>query len=262
MAAVRARTVQDTGPMLVRLVAVHAVVLFVGLAVVGVALGALIGVPILGLAVAIVGSVAGTYWRIRDVDGWVAAATRARALAPGEEPRLDNLVESAAMAAGVARPTLHLIDSTARNAIAWGIGNGAAHLAITRGMLDTSDRIALEATLGRQCALVADRAVDVTTLAARLFGAWARGPLEAPIARIVNGALDARVVARVDIDGAGVTRYPPGLVRALEATRGQDTVIAHAPRSLAALWFVDPGHAGAFDVHPPVEDRIDLVREL
>ncbi len=66
-----------------------------------------------------------------------------------------------------------------------------------------------------------------------------------------------------DLDGVRATRYPPGLVAALEKIRGTSTAMPTVPPTLSVLCFAAPTDGdGGFAVHPPVEDRIDLLREI
>jgi heat shock protein HtpX len=62
--------------------------------------------------------------------------------------------------------------------------------------------------------------------------------------------------ARADLAGVEMTRYPPGLISALGKLHGAATV-APATRH---LWIVEPD--GSPGHHPPVEDRVALLREV
>ena len=167
------------------------------------------------------------------------------------------------MAVGVAVPSLHVIDSPSRNAITWGDGSGPMSTALTTGLLDAVDRVELEAVVGRQLTAARDSSVEVVTVASALFGPLARGPLEELVASIVHRTVDDRGVVLADIEGARATGYPPGLVAALERVRAGSSVIDGLPPPLSALCFAAPGERGGrFDVHPPIEDRIDLLREI
>jgi heat shock protein HtpX len=79
----------------------------------------------------------------------------------------------------------------------------------------------------------------------------------------------------MDADGAGVslTRYPPGLVAALEKLTGDAAAVTSASRATAHLWIASPlartpsGGLEAwldrrFDTHLPLEERIAALREL
>jgi heat shock protein HtpX len=70
-----------------------------------------------------------------------------------------------------------------------------------------------------------------------------------------------------------MTRYPPGLISALEKLK-QDTTVTHsASTATAHMWIEQPLSGvrdrgklskvhGMFDTHPPLDERIALLREL
>ena len=70
-----------------------------------------------------------------------------------------------------------------------------------------------------------------------------------------------------------LTRYPPGLISALEKLQADTTVTHSASTATAHLWIEQPmagvgdaGHLRAphklFNTHPPLDERIALLREL
>jgi heat shock protein HtpX len=70
-----------------------------------------------------------------------------------------------------------------------------------------------------------------------------------------------------------MTRYPPGLVSALEKLLADTTVTHSASKATAHLWIEQPmsgvgdrgrfgGFNRLFDTHPPLEERIAALREL
>src|SRR3546814_15548899 len=75
------------------------------------------------------------------------------------------------------------------------------------------------------------------------------------------------------VSGVELTRYPPGLISALEKLRDDYTVVGSTSHATAHLWIeqpqaVDPREGRMaklnrmFDTHPPLEERIALLREL
>ncbi len=236
----------------------------------------LVAVPVLVVAlfvlpvwlaplVAIVVAVAVTALRCRDIDGRVGAALGARAVEAGDVPRLAGVVESASMALGVAAPRLHLIDDPGRNAVTWGSGTGPASIALTSGLLDQVERIELEGVVARLLADVRDRTVEAPTVTTALFGGLAGGPLAGLVATLARAGEDERRIVVADMAAARATQYPPGAVAALERVRQGSTGVARSPRPLQALWYAAPSEpvdGDRFAAHPPLADRIDLLREL
>lgn len=259
-------TRRDSTPLLVRMVAVHvaviATVVAVPLLVVSLVLwGSWLAIPLVVLvAVALAGAV--TVWRMRTVDVRIAERVGARPIRPDEFPRLDTLIDSVAMAAGISPPRMHLIDTATVNAMTWGASDGPASIAVTRGLLDTLDRVELEAVLAHQATTVNDRPIDVITLGAWLFGPLATGGLASAVAGFIHTTTDPRSIVLSDIEGATATRFPPGMVAALEKVASADTTVDSIPAPFAGLCFACPvSDPGPFGLHPPLEDRIDLMRE-
>ena len=76
-----------------------------------------------------------------------------------------------------------------------------------------------------------------------------------------------------DASGVQLTRYPPGLISALEKLQDDQAVVHDATKATAQLWIEQPleprpGQKGArsfnnlFDTHPPLEERIALLQEM
>ena len=98
--------------------------------------------------------------------------------------------------------------------------------------------------------------------------------LVAPLfAKLMQAAVSRRREGLADLTGVSLTRYPPGLIAALEKLRDDQTVVTSGSRATAHLWIEQPlsgvgdnGKFGAFnrmfDTHPPLEERIALLREL
>ena len=60
---------------------------------------------------------------------------RARPLARGDHPRLENLIDGVCTTYGFHEPTVHVVETPAINAASVGLRRPAAHLVVTRGAL-------------------------------------------------------------------------------------------------------------------------------
>ena len=254
-------TAREPTADLARIAAVHAAVVAVPVLILG-----LIVLPLwLAPIVAVVVAVAVTALRCRGMDERIAGSLGARPLAAGEVPRLDGVVESTSMAVGVAVPRVHVIEDPARNAVVWGSGAGPASIAVTTGLLDTAERIELEGVVAHLLADVRDGMVEAPTVTTALFGALATGPVAGFVAWLARaGEVERRVVV-ADMAAARATQYPPGAVAALERVRAGSSGVERSPRPLQSLWFAAPSapaDGDPFAAHPPLADRIDLLREL
>ncbi len=96
----------------------------------------------------------------------------------------------------------------------------------------------------------------------------------APIgATLIQLAISRRREYLADADGALLTRYPEGLARALEKISTDRNVLKHASNATAHLYIENPFKAdskrksnsfltGLFSTHPPIEERVKLLRNM
>jgi heat shock protein HtpX len=278
-------------------------------ALVGAAIGALVGNSIAFTLVALVlsGVVAFTsYWR---ADRIALAVSRARPASPEEYQRLHNLVEGLCIAGGLPKPGVYVIDDPAPNAFATGRNPNHAAIAVTTGLLEKMNRVELEGVVAHELSHIRNYDILVSTLAVVMVGTvaliadmairtmWWNGgrvarrgdqadgnnPLAyvgivllitAPIiAKIMQATISRSRETLADVSACQLTRYPPGLISALEKLKDDTTVTHSASTATAHLWIEQPmsgvgddGKLGGvhrmFDTHPPLDERIALLREL
>ncbi len=279
------------------------------LSAVGAAVGVLLGYGLQGTIVALVISAAmafASYWK---ADVIALAASRAHPADPLQYQRLHNLVEGLCIAGGLPKPRIYIIDDPAPNAFATGRDPKHAAIAVTSGLLEKMNRVELEGVLAHELSHIRNYDILVSTLAVTLVGAvalltqfgvramWWNGgrvprqgdrdgganpiaiiglvflvvsPL---IAKAMQAAVSRGRETLADVSACQMTRYPPGLISALEKLR-DDTTVTHASTTATAhMWIEQPmsgvgdkGKMGSwnrmFDTHPPLEERIALLREL
>ena len=275
---------------------------------VGWAFGLLLGSGPIWAIVALVlsGAMAfASYWK---ADAIALAVSRAKPADPQQYQRLHNLVEGLCIAAGLPKPRVYIVDDPAPNAFATGRNPKHAAIAVTTGLLEKLNRVELEGVIAHELSHVRNYDILVSTLAVTLVGSialltnigmrmmWWNGgrvrrdgdrnggnPLAllglvllifAPIiAKLMQAAVSRRRETLADVSACQMTRYPPGLISALEKLRDDVTVTHSATTATAHLWIEQPlsgvGDAGKFgrlnrmfDTHPPLEERIALLREL
>jgi heat shock protein HtpX len=279
------------------------------IAIVVVAFNFLLGYGVVGFAIAIAVAIAlawGSYWYS---DRIALAATRAKPADGPEYRRYHNLVEGLCIAAGLPKPRLYVVQDAAPNAFATGRNPKHAALAVTTGLLETMNRVELEGVLAHELAHVKNYDILVSTVAVTAVGVvalisdlglrftfWGGGRdrngggggnpvgaiiaiaslallVLAPIAAVLmQFALNRRREFQADASGVQLTRYPPGLISALEKLQANQAVVREATRATAQLWIESPldreeGHRGsrlnrAFDTHPPLEERIRILKEM
>ena len=91
------------------------------------------------------------------------------------------------------------------------------------------------------------------------------------IGTLIQLAISRRREFLADASGALLTRYPEGLARALEKIVNDPFTLRTASNATAHLFIVNPLEkkgkfinwlAGLFSTHPPIEERIRLLREM
>jgi heat shock protein HtpX len=279
------------------------------LAVVGAIVGVLVGYGLVGtlVAVLVAGSMAfASYWK---ADRIALAVSRARPADPQQYQRLHNLVEGLCIASGLPKPGVYIVEDPAPNAFATGRDPKHAAVAVTTGLLEKLDRVELEGVLAHELSHIRNYDILVSTLAVTLVGSialitdtairlmWWNGgrvprdgdrsdsnnPLAlvgfallifSPIlARLMQATISRQRETLADVSACQMTRYPPGLISALEKLRDDVTVTHAASTATAHLWIEQPmsgvGDNGRlrsihrmFDTHPPLDERIALLREL
>jgi heat shock protein HtpX len=279
------------------------------LALVGAAVGVLLGYGPQGTVIAFVIAAAmafGSYWKS---DAIALAVSRAHPADPQQYQRLHNLVEGLCIASGLPKPRVYIVDDPAPNAFATGRDPKHAAIAVTTGLLEKMNRVELEGVVAHELSHIRNYDILVSTLAVTLVGAvalltnfavralWWNGgrvsrsgdregggnPLAlvgfvfillAPlVAKAMQAAVSRKRETLADVSACQMTRYPPGLISALEKLRDDVTVTHSASTATAHMWIEQPmsgvgdtGHMGRwnrmFDTHPPLEERIALLREL
>ena len=92
-------------------------------------------------------------------------------------------------------------------------------------------------------------------------------------ARVLQMSISRRRETLADVSAVEMTRYPPGLISALEKLRDDQAVVRTSSRATAHLWIEEPLEVPKggdrpsrwerlFNTHPPLEERIALLREL
>ncbi len=276
---------------------------------VGAAIGFVVGNGVLFTFIALVfsGAVAfASYWK---ADKIALRMSRARPASAVEYQRLHNLVDGLCIAAGLPKPGVYVIEDPAPNAFATGRNPEHAAIAVTTGLLEKLNRVELEGVVAHELGHIKNYDILVSTLAVTMVGTvalladsairlmWWNGGRVARhgdqnnrnnpiayigfallivsplIAKAMQAAISRRRETLADVTACQLTRYPPGLISALEKLQ-QDTTVTHsASTATAHLWIEQPmsgvGDEGKlraihhlFNTHPPLDERIALLREL
>ena len=102
-----------------------------------------------------------------------------------QETQLVNVVEEMAIAAGVTRPRIWIVDDPDPNAFATGTDPLHSHIAVTRGLLELCSRDELQAVVGHELGHVKNLDVRLMTMLAALVGAVAL--MHDGVSRVLRG---------------------------------------------------------------------------
>ncbi len=202
--------------------------------------------------IAVLAALAGVTIACTRGEAIALARSGARPADPVAHARLHNLVDGLCATSGLPSPRLHVIDDEAPDAFAVGRDPRRAALAVTTGLLERLDRVQLEGVIAHELSHVKSGDTLVATLAVTLVGALRFPSL---VDRAMRVVLPTHREALADVAGVAMTRYPPGLASALVALRDDPAVLRSAPASTAHLWI-------GSSAHPPLDERIDALREL
>ena len=279
------------------------------LGAVGYALGLLTQTGVVGIVIAIGIAIAMSVGSYLYGDRIVLASTRAKEISAGDAPRLHNIVEGLAIAAGVPKPRVWIVPEQAPNAFATGRDPEHSHIAVTQGLLDTMNRVELEGVIGHEMSHVVDRDILLGTVVATLVGSvvliaefsmrmWWWGGFRgrrgndsggggativifaigfvlmilAPLfGQLIRMAVSRNREYLADAQGAMLTRYPPGLISALEKLKAAPTAMHSANNATGHLWLNQPSRIEGestgrmerlFSTHPPLDERIRRLQEM
>ena len=174
--------------------------------------------------------------------------------------RLSNLVEGLCIASGMPAPRLYVIEDDAPNAFSTGRDPKHAAIAVTTGLLEKLNRLELEGVLAHELSHIRNYDIlpmTITVTMARML------IFPSLIASVTKFAVSPSREYEADASGAQLTRYPPGLIAALEKLKGDTTSMHSASAATAHLWIEEPLRPNhPFDTHPPLDDRIRALQAM
>jgi heat shock protein HtpX len=224
------------------------------------------------------------------------ASSGAKPVTREQLPRLYAVMERLAAKANIPVPKLYVIPDAAPNAFATGRNPRHASVAVTQGLLELMNDEELEGVIAHELSHVRNYDILISSIAATLAGAimwiarwgpWLGGGEEderdrsggfvaillmilAPLAAfLLQLALSRQREYAADATGARMVGEPYGLISALQklGTYNQRIPTTAIPPSTAALCIVKPmfgmgGISSLFSTHPPLEKRIEALREM
>ena len=232
--------------------------------------GAIIGVVVAGLVLAVVG----TY-----CDRLALSAMLARPVSEVEHPELYRLVRELSKGGRLPVPRLYLSPAEQPNSFAAGRSPRTAAICCTQGLLASLDETELRGVLGHELAHVSGRDILPATFSAGLaavitfpaglarFLMLVLGPVAALVTRL---SVSRQREYRADAAGALLAGDPVALASALRKIEFGTARLALAPdprlSSVSHLMIASPFHpegfARLFGTHPPAGERIRRLEAL
>lgn len=220
-----------------------------------------------------------------------------------------TVTENLVMSQRMPMPKLYVIEDTAMNAFATGRDPQHAVVCATTGLLSRLNRAEIEGVVAHELSHVQNYDIRLMSIVTILVGLvallsdwilrmsfWGGGKrddrennsgqlgmilfvvglilalLSPLIAQLIQLAISRRREFLADATGAGMTKNPEGLAKALEKISHDREPLEAANKATAHLYFSDPlrnlhgggvgWFAGLFQTHPPVTERIKVLRGL
>lgn len=264
------------------------------------------GLDLVGLALIVSGLMSfASYWWSDKIILTISGAKEAKR---NEYFDFYTVVENLCIGQRLPKPKLFVIEDTAMNAFATGRDPDHAAICCTTGILDRLNRSELEGVLAHELSHVRNYDIRLMSIVTVLVGMialladwflrmtyWGGGRrrrnseeggqlqlilfaigivlalLSPLIANLIKLAISRRREFLADASGAGMTKNPEGLARALEKISQDTEPLEAANKATAHLYISDPLRnlrggvgmfAGLFATHPPIQERIKALRSL
>ena len=236
-------------------------------------------------------------------DKIVLGVSGAKPIQKSDNPQLYRIVENLGIAGGLPTPKIYIIDDSAPNAFATGRDPKHSSIAFTSGILEKLNKQELEGVAAHELSHVGNRDTLLMAVVSVLVGTialladfymrsmWFGGrgrddegrgnqifmilaivaAILAPIvATLIQLAVSRRRELLADASGVLLTRYPEGLINALQKISKDTEPLEVANRGTAHLYIANPFKgqnaanfmANLFNTHPPIEVRIKALQEM
>jgi len=215
-----------------------------------------------------------------------------------DNPYIVNMIDNLAITSGLPVPKVYIIPDRAINAFATGRDPQHASIAVTQGAIEKLENEELEGVIAHEMSHVGNYDIRLMTIVIIMVGIISiladmlvrgsffggRGSdreggnnllavagfvlilLSPVIAEVIKLAVSRKREYLADASAVLLTRYPEGLARALEKIRDENKPMAGASKATAHLYISNPfaknKMSSLFSTHPPIEDRIKLLRGM
>lgn len=217
----------------------------------------------------------------------------ARSISKKDAPVFYSAVESISITAGIPMPKLYIINDHSMNAFAAGTSPEDSIICATTGLLENMDKVEIEGVVAHEISHIKNYDIRVSMAAVALTASigfladvimrvifWSddddnQNPILmilgllfvmiSPIlAMIVRLSISREREFLADATAVSLTRYPDGLIRALEKLKNNQP-LKKQNSTTASLFISNPMKVGffqrIFSTHPPLEERIKRLKE-
>ena len=242
------------------------------------------------MIIAIVFSLSYILFSYYNSDKIAIASIRAKRASKEKYKQFYDLVEGLTIASGMPMPKLYVMDSPQINAFASGRNPEHAVICVTTGMLEKLDKKEIEGVLAHELGHVANFDIRYMTIATVMVGLiaiiseiflrslWfshgsnnkgaifivigiAMAILAPIVVQLVQLAISRKREYNADASAVKFTRYPQGLIGALEKIKKENQPEKRIPKAVAPLFFSNP-LKGLASTHPPLEKRIEVLKRM
>ncbi len=225
-------------------------------------------------------------------------STGAKEVTYDEAPQIFEMVQNLTKIAGIPMPKVFISPDLSANAFACGRDPEHASICLNQGILDILNKAELEGVIAHELSHVKNRDILVMTVTMVLasvvsfvadigfrIAIWGgkdreeKNPvltalyiiaiLLAPfIAGIIQLAVSRKREFLADATGVTMTRYPEGLISALDKLYKSPTPSSHYSTAMSHFYIAPPKKSfgqkvsGLFSTHPPIEARIEALKKM
>jgi heat shock protein HtpX len=224
-------------------------------------------------------------------DKIAVASVKAKKASRIEHKQFFDLVEGLTIASGLPMPKLYIMPSEQINAFASGRDPAHAVICVTEGTLKKLDKRELEGVLAHELSHIGNYDMRYMTLVAVMVGMisiisqiflrslWFRSgrndrgkeifvligivmAILAPIVvMLVQLAISRKREYSADATAVKFTRYPGGLIRALEKIKQENQPEKKISKAVAPLFFANP-FKELGSTHPSIDKRIKVLKRM
>ncbi|KKT97502.1 MAG: Protease HtpX-like protein [Microgenomates group bacterium GW2011_GWA1_46_15] len=247
----------------------------------------------------------GSFLSYYTSDSIILGLSGARPASRKKDFKFYTVTENLAMAARLPKPRLYVIEDTAMNAFATGRDPQHAVICATTGLLNRMNRTELEGVIAHELSHIRNYDIRLMSIVSVLVGLialladwflrmsyWGGGKnrnndnggqlqtvffvigivlamLSPLIAQLIQLAISRRREFLADASGTALTKYPNGLISALQKLNKDTEPLEAANKATAHLYITNPlknqesavgWFANMFNTHPPIAERIKALR--